>query len=336
MSKRLAILILSVVFLDTYTLSNHEIVRWIHSPRIAKWGNWGHPEFCPINSWVGGMTLKIESSQGWSSDDTALNAVQLHCVDLDWIHSGSVTSTTGSWGNYRKTKYCTRGFATGYQLRSEKNQAKDFKLKCTNFDGTMSYVINSEYELPWGRWSQERSCPYRTAVCGLSTQVEKFKQGGKDDTSLNNVDLACCKIPDPVDICEFEIKWETVAICSDATEICNIKFTTGIEEVKRLAKFPKFYAKLGFVVDLKYVQKKLVLKAKTYEVYSLSGKSLKSIISKTKIKRNKISLQIHCEGISQQLIVTCGSYKVYTNEYRFVPNGDRGKFIYNPRVDNFA
>lgn len=329
MSIQLVILILYVVLLKN-TLSSHEIVVWIHSPRITEWGTWGPPEICANNSWVGGMRLKIETSQGWHSDDTALNAVQLQCVNLDWIHSGNITSASGKFGTYQKTKYCPRGFATGYQIRSENNEAiddvgaVDFKLKCTNFDGTTSYAINSDYVLPWGQWSPERICPPKTAFCGLKTQVET-KQSVGDETSLNNVDLACCKIPDPVETSKLETRWETAVVCPKYRRKCEMKLTTGVVEDKKLSGFSKFYETLGFIVDLRIVQKTLEQKAKHSE--RINGKSMESIIGETKINKRKMYLQIDCEGIIQQLIIICGYYKVYTKEYRCVPNGDQGRFM---------
>lgn len=332
MSIRLVILILNILFLKN-TLSNRELVVWIHSPRTTDWGTWGHPEICPKNSWVGGMRLKIETSQGWHSDDTALNAVQLQCVNLDWIYSGNITSASGKFGKYHKTKYCPKGFATGYQLRSENHEpiddvgAVDFKLKCSNFDGSTSYAINTENVLPWGTWSPDRVCPPKTAFCGLRTQVET-KQGGGDDTSLNNVDLACCDLPDPAESCKLETKWETAVACPKYRRKCEMKFLTGIAEDKKWSNVSKFYEALGFIVDLRFVQKTLEQKAKNNEII-INGKSMESIIGETKINKIKMSVQLDCEGIIQQLIIICGYYKVYTKEYRCVPNGDKGKFLIN-------
>lgn len=331
MSIRLFIIILNIVFFKN-SISNREFVSWIYSPRMTKLGDSESLEICPTNSWVGGMRLKIDSSQGWR-DDTALNGIQLHCVKMDWIYSGSVTSETGSWGNYRKNKYCPRGFATGYQLRSEMEAIDDvgvvdFKLKCTNFDGTTTYVINSEYALPWGTWSSEQNCPSKTAVCGLSTQVES-KQGNElhDVSSLNNLELACCKIPDPVKACELETKWKTVTICPEARKFCEIKLRTGIVVDKKQSKFAKFYEQLGFAIDFHFVQKMFKIKAKNNAAHHLiNSKSLESIIGDTKIYQNKMSLQLNCEGMTEQLILICGSFKIYTKEYRCVPKSGQGTF----------
>lgn len=332
MSVRLIILILNAVFFKNSN-SNHELVSWISTPRTTKFEDSGSPEICTTNSWVGGMRLKIDSTQGWR-DDKGLNAIQLHCVKMDWIYSGHITSASGPWGDYQKSKFCPHGFATGYQLRSEIEAIDDFgvvdfKLKCTNFDGTTSYVINSEYALPWDTCCSEQNCPSKTAVCGLSTQVEVNQGNGRYDctSSLNNVKLACCKIPDPAETCELEIKWKTVTVCPEARKMCEIKLRTGFVENKKLSKFAKFYKQLGFAIDFQFVQKTFKMKAKNNATYLINGKSLESIIGDTIIYQNKVSLQLNCEGMMQQLIVMCGSYKAYTKEYRCVPNSGQGTYV---------
>lgn len=314
-------------------------MTWIRSPRITQWGRWGCPQRCPNDTWIGGLALKIDLSQGWRDDTATLNGIQLHCINMDWIHSGSIiTSSEATWGSYRKTKYCPRGFATGYQLRSEKHVvtdgivAVDFKLKCTNLDGSTSYLINSENALPWGTWSSEFLCPPKMLVCGIITQVEP-NNNFQDVASLSNVDLSCCKIPDPVVACQLETTWETVVVCPEAKQNCKMDIITGFTEDKKISKLAKFYESLGFVVDFRLAQETLQLKAKDEKYFIINGKSLTSIINDTKISKITSRIQINCEGIGQQLVLICGTYKVYTKEYRCVPNGVEGKFsilISNP------
>lgn len=325
------------MFFET-SVAKHEVVSWMYSPRKTNFGNWRQVEMCADNSWVGGMRLKIEPAQGEYEDDTALNGIQLYCVNMDWILSGHISSARGPWGTYGSSKYCTQGFAHGYKLRAQNGQgagddvgAVDFQLQCTNFNGGISYVINSYYRhrLNWGTWSAEQNCPSKTAVCGITTQVEPG-QGRGDDTALNNVALACCKIPDPAESCKIETKWETVVVCPNATLKCVTNLTTGIERDKNLSKFTAFYEQLGFVVDFQFVQKSLNDKARGV----INGHSLQSLIGETKIQRNKMSIEIDCEGLIQQLVPICGTYKVYTKQYRCVPNGDRGEFmIYTLVID---
>ncbi|XP_037033047.1 uncharacterized protein LOC119072035 [Bradysia coprophila] len=324
-------LVLVICMLIDNALSHRKLVTWIRPPKITEWGKWGYPEICPVNSWVGGMRLKVDTSQDMKRDDTALNAVQLHCINMDWIHSGSVTSAIGPWGNFRKNRYCTQGFAVGYQIRSRKDKntddvsTVDFKLRCLNFDGSSSFVVNSDVDLPLGSWTNEQKCPLKTAVCGIITQVEP-DEGSRfeDETSLTNIDLACCNLPDPVETCKLENKWETVVNCPEAKTRCDVSVTTGFTEDKKESKLAKFYEKLGFVVDFRFAQTTFQLKAKDNSSRLINGKLLENIIGETRISKNTTSLQINCEGLSQQLVLICGSYKIYTKEYRCVPSGNEG------------
>lgn len=331
MSIRLVLFVLSVVYFIN-SISSREVIQRLHSPRITNWGKWGGLEFCPQNSYVGGMNLKIQGKQGTWRDDSGLNAIQLQCVTMDWNYQGKITSLTGSSGNYRNIKYCPKGIATGFQLRSEPPQggfkddagAVDFMLKCTNFDGTTSYVRNDQGSLKFGKWTQEQNCPPRSAVCGIATQVED--EGGKDDTALNNVDLACCKIPNPAETCKLEKKWQTVTVCPKAGNECEINFTTGFVQNK-YEKLSKYYKSLGFIVDFKFVQKTLKRKAKKYGSKTINDKYPEHIINETQIEQKHWSDRLNCEGIIQQLVFTCGQFKVYTKEYRCVPRVGQGKFL---------
>lgn len=187
--------------------SSRHVVRWIESPRLTNWGDWTAEEICPPNSWVSAMNLKIEPEQG-EDDDTALNGIKLSCTNMDGLHTADITSGEQRWGFYRGKKFCESGFASGFQLRSERDQksgddasAIDLMLLCTHTDGTTSKIVGGEI-LTFGSYTQEQICPPGTAICGIRTQIEK-DQGSGDDSALNNVDFACCShnfilIPDYV------------------------------------------------------------------------------------------------------------------------------------------
>lgn len=328
---RQVLFILSVIYLEK-SISSREVVQRLQSPRVTNWGQWGKLDFCPPNSWVSGMNLKTQAQQGWTRDDTGLNGIQLQCYTKDWNHYGTISSLTGSSGNYGNVKHCPKGFATGYQLRSEHNQggvrddagAVDFKLRCVNFDGTTSYVINDQKSPPWGTWTPEQNCPPRTAVCAMATQIEL--NGGKDSTSLNNVDLACCKIPDPAETCKLEMKWQTLTECTKAGKGCETNFTTGFVENK-YHKLSNYYKKLGFIVDFEFVQKALKKKAKLNGSKIMNEKHVENIISETEINVLHWRNLFNCEGIIQQFFLTCGPFKVFTKEYRCVPKEGQGKLM---------
>ncbi|MFT6146087.1 MAG: hypothetical protein ACJAZO_002631 [Myxococcota bacterium] len=45
----------------------------------------------------------------------------------------------------------------------------------------------------WGSWSNWQWCPSDTFMCGMRTKVEG-DQGFSDDTSMNDIQIACCRI----------------------------------------------------------------------------------------------------------------------------------------------
>lgn len=177
-----------------------KVVSWIQSPRVTAWGNPGKKELCPRGSWVTAMNLKIESKVHLG-DDTSLNGIKLSCSTLDGKIVGTITSKEGPWGTYRSNIECKRGFATGFQLRSEPSQgmgddvaAVNLKLRCTDFNRKVYYASGEELT-DWGKYTTEQVCPPNTAICGILTHVEDSQGVLGDDTALNNVDMACCKIP---------------------------------------------------------------------------------------------------------------------------------------------
>lgn len=172
------------------------IERWIESPRLTNWGDWKAEQICPPESWVSAVNLKIEPNQG-KGDDSALNGIRLTCTSMDGQETAEIMSGEGPWGFYRGKKFCSSGFATGFQLRSEPDlgsgddgAASDLMLICSQLDGTTSRIVGGGV-LTFGEYTPEQICPAETAICGIRTQIER-DQGQGDDSALNNVDFACC------------------------------------------------------------------------------------------------------------------------------------------------
>jgi len=178
----------------------------LESPRTTNWGSWGELEMCPPGSFVYGMRLKVQPYQGTFTDDSALNGIELLCISpakrTQILKAFSVVkSRVGHKGNTGDVLECPEpGFATGFQLRSERDQgwyaddsaANDLRLFCSTGE-----VVNGN-GLGYGDWTAERRCPRGLQLCGIRTQVEG---DNADYTGLNNVDMACCaksKVAEPL------------------------------------------------------------------------------------------------------------------------------------------
>ncbi|KAG8430996.1 hypothetical protein GDO86_019592 [Hymenochirus boettgeri] len=154
-------------------------------------GQWSRMEMCPNGTMAKGLSLRVEPEQG-IGDDTSLNGIRLHCVRCHFPHrEKTISSNCGQWGTWGPIQWCPYGFLSTFSLRVEEFQgqldltaANNIKFKCSD---------NSTLEgdgLSWGiygAWSS--SCLY--GICGIRTKIQK-PQGIRDDTSLNDVQFACC------------------------------------------------------------------------------------------------------------------------------------------------
>ena len=157
------------------------------------WGGWGSAQYCPQGSFVYGYRQKTESKQG-GGDDTALNAIELHCVGPNNNGLVRITSSTQKWGNWDSPSYCSGhgNPVTGFQMQIEKEQGKGddtaangIKLFCKNG----GHILAGRHT-NWGTWRSVVKCPHGTAVVGIKTRIEK-SVGKGDDTALNGVRLIC-------------------------------------------------------------------------------------------------------------------------------------------------
>jgi hypothetical protein len=161
-------------------------------------GDWGLREMCPVNTWVMGAALRIESDQGGGGDDTALNSIRLVCgTHSDAGYVTDITSSTGFWGEWDDLGRCgDEHYISGARLRIEPRQgsgddtgAVDAEFLCS--DGR---TLTGQTHHAWGEWMDIRTCPADSAICGLETRVES-RQGSGDDTAFNDVRFYCCTLP---------------------------------------------------------------------------------------------------------------------------------------------
>ncbi|XP_050948894.1 vitelline membrane outer layer protein 1-like [Labeo rohita] len=161
-------------------------------PNGMTWGSWGYKDMCPAGTYAAGFSLRVEEPSHILNDDTALNGIRLHCVNVSKGYYAEVQSVVGHWGKWTKIKWCPSGFLTAFQLRVQSSQgikddtaANNIRFKCSQGplvegDGTA-----------WGEWGDWSPLCQGKGICGITTRVE-HPQGMRDDTALNDVRMLCC------------------------------------------------------------------------------------------------------------------------------------------------
>jgi hypothetical protein len=166
---------------------------WIESPKITNWGEWGQAEYCNASEFVYGFRLKVQQDQG-ILDDTALNAIELHCVKTITGPRTIIKSKEGIKGAWGTVKECAgTSYAVGFEMRTEPVQVIDntagnnMRLYCSD-----NNVLEGN-GMSWGDWTGALFCPSNMKICGLRVQVEDpVANPPKGGTGVNNVDMWCC------------------------------------------------------------------------------------------------------------------------------------------------
>ena len=78
----------------------------------------------------------------------------------------------------------------GNGLEVDDYAATDVKVRCS--DGSTEVLSPNGVDV--GEWGNFTSCPSDSFVCGARAHFEQQVGTGHDDTSLNRLQLACCKI----------------------------------------------------------------------------------------------------------------------------------------------
>lgn len=142
-----------------------------------------------------------------------------------------------------------------------------------------------------------------------------------DDTALNNVDLACCKVPDPATTCDAKYEWTTISTCSSELT-CKVTFKSSIsyttENNPTGTKQIEILEQLGFILSDSVNGLKTNFESKLNST-TIEGLSISHMISVVKSVEKSSEIEMTgCTGKVQQMILTCGIYKIKTQQYRCV------------------
>ena len=166
----------------------------------GSWGSWIAPRFCPVGAFAIGYKLRAELST--VEDKTALNAIELQCMDGQGNLS-TAEAHEGLWGRWNMAAMCANTFLTGGAVRFQPSRgsnddtgANDFRAVCGD-----NVTLTAKGGGAEGTWNATKSCPAGHNVCGISVRFESSQGGGdgngEDDTALNAVRLHCCPNPTP-------------------------------------------------------------------------------------------------------------------------------------------
>ncbi|CAI2347789.1 unnamed protein product [Caenorhabditis sp. 36 PRJEB53466] len=184
----------------------------LHSTRLTNWGRWYPWARCSTGRYAHGMQIKYRQNLK-ERDNTNLNAVAIFCQELglDEIRGDDGwMSGEGHFGVWQTVRYCpARTVIIGFALRSQPPQTDGDNVAADNFAaycGTVYGPRKPDLTIRGdtagvGNWTADQFCPQGYVVCGIQSQIHEL-QNLNDDTSLNNVNLECCRVP--IDQCELK------------------------------------------------------------------------------------------------------------------------------------
>lgn len=81
------------------------------------WGSWKGMKMCPYGKYIGAAQVRFEDPI--DGDDTALNGLQVWCVDKNWYGGESLMVYPGVWGSWKGWSYKVGKLVKGARVRFE-------------------------------------------------------------------------------------------------------------------------------------------------------------------------------------------------------------------------
>jgi hypothetical protein len=157
------------------------------------WGGWKGMVMCPAGYYGNGYRLRVEGPI--SGDDTAMNAVQINCVNPQG-QSQVITSHDGAWGDWRQWQYCASGkYLNAVNMKYEDPISGDDTAgnDLGFFCGDERTGLHGGGGGEWGGWKSVVTCGRGRTICGVESRFEDPTSG--DDTAMNGLKIACCDAP---------------------------------------------------------------------------------------------------------------------------------------------
>jgi|GEM_PF-5611779 len=176
-----------------------DVVAYIY-PGDGHWGTW-YGSYCPAGTYAQAYSLRSEPPQGHKKDDTALNAIKIFCSSREGLSQKELVPHPGLWGDWNSAESCDpnpkRFMIDAAMLIEPKLGSKtdDTAANAAKFRCEGGNEIEAPHATSWGNWGAWRSCPANSAICGAGVRIEGKQGSDADDTALNGMRFACCKLP---------------------------------------------------------------------------------------------------------------------------------------------
>jgi hypothetical protein len=155
------------------------------------WGNWKGMAMCPAGYYGNGYQIRVEDPI--DGDDTAMNAVQLNCVNPQG-QSKVISSHDGVWGGWKGWNYCPTGkYLTGVNMRFEDPDGDD------TAGNDLGFFCGDERTGLHGGGAAlgqlETPGHLRQGPGDLRVESRFEDPVDGDDTAMNGLKIACCDSP---------------------------------------------------------------------------------------------------------------------------------------------
>lgn len=147
-----------------------------------------------------------------------------------------------------------------------------------------------------------------------------------DDTALNNIEVACCRLPPICENCQFGRRWKRVLRCHRGLRDCTLKITTGIEKTTSTAttmsESMSFYSKVGITGEAGLgglLFSAAAAASSEWGQEQVNGRTIEEIVGTMSFEKKEISVTLDCVGWAEELIITRGNFELSTGEFRCVP-----------------
>jgi len=117
----------------------------------GKWGGWKGMKMCPFGKYIGGARVRFEDRQG-GGDDTALNGLEIRCVDRYWKGTENIMVYEGVWGDWKPWVNSAGNLVEDARVRFEDPGGDDTALNGIRF----WFVSVLPPSLTWKKWKNEK------------------------------------------------------------------------------------------------------------------------------------------------------------------------------------